>query len=154
MPLQWPPSLAAEIVDVSPTGQLVAFLRKRATDVAVVLPLAVAAQVSLAQTMLPQMGDVLWPGLVQDDIDRMHAAGARLYEGGSIGNVERWRSPDTKDAGEVKLTRSFTTRGMPCRTLEYTVRFDTARSSPSHYVLNWCKIESGEWKIVELPRPH
>jgi surface antigen len=141
------------MIEVSSTGLLVAFLRKRAA-VAAVLPLAVAAQVSLAQTMLPQMGDVLWPGLTQDDIDRMHAAGTRLYEGGSIGNVERWRSPDTKNAGEVKLARSFTTRGMPCRTLEYTVRFDKVRDSPSRYVLNWCKTESGEWKIVELPRPH
>jgi surface antigen len=152
--LPWPFPLAAEIIEVSPTDQLVAFLRKRAAGIAVVLALSVAAQVSLAQTLLPQMGDVLWPGLTQDDIDRMHAAGARLYEDRSIGNVERWRSPDTKDAGEVKLTRSFTARGMPCRSLEYTVRFDNVRDNPSHYVLNWCKTESGEWKIVELPHPH
>ncbi len=142
------------MIKVRPTGQLVACVRKRAVGIATGLLLSAAAQASLAQTLLPQMGDVLWPGLTQDDIDRMHAAGARLYEGGSIGNVERWRSPDTKDAGEVKLTRSFTTRGMPCHTLEYTIRFDNVRNNPSRYVLNWCKTEGGEWKIVELPRPH
>src|SRR5262249_9108158 len=32
----------------------------------------------------------------QDDIDRMEAAAARLYEGRSIGTIERWRNPDTK----------------------------------------------------------
>jgi surface antigen len=138
---------------VSTMGLLVACRRKRALGVAVGLLLISAANASQAQPLLPQMGDVLWPGLTQDDIDRMHAAAARLYEGSSIGTVERWRSPDSKDAGEVRLTRSFTAHGMSCRTLEYTVRFDQVRNSPSHYVINWCKTESGEWKIVELPRP-
>jgi surface antigen len=116
------------------------------------LALGSTAGVALAQPLMPLMGDVMWPGLKQDDIDRMHAAGERLYEGGSIGTVERWRNPDSKNAGEVKLTRSFEAQGMPCRTLEYTVRFDVARTKPSRYVINWCKTQSGDWKIVELPR--
>jgi surface antigen len=99
------------------------------------------------------MGNVFWPGLSQDDLNRMQAAGERLYEGTSIGTVERWRNPDTQNAGEVKLTRSFQSQGMPCRTLDYTVRFVSAPTKPSRYVTNWCKIASGEWKIVELPRP-
>jgi surface antigen len=94
-----------------------------------------------------------WPGLTQDDIDRMHAAAARLYEGRSIGTVERWRSPDSKDAGEVKLIRSFESHGMPCRTIDYTIRFESARNSPDHYIINWCRISEDTWKIVEIPRP-
>jgi surface antigen len=94
-----------------------------------------------------------WPGLTQDDIDRMHAAAARLYEGRSIGTVERWRSPDSKDAGEVKLIRSFESHGMPCRTIDYTIRFESARNSPDRYIINWCQVSGDTWKIVEVPRP-
>jgi surface antigen len=94
-----------------------------------------------------------WPGLSQDDVDRMNAAAARLYEGRSIGTIERWRNPDSRDAGEVKLVRSFESHGMPCRTLDYTIRFEGRQNSAEHYVLNWCKVEDGSWKLVELPRP-
>jgi hypothetical protein len=94
-----------------------------------------------------------WPGLPQDDVNRMTAAAARLYEGRSIGTVERWRSPDSKNAGEVKLTRSFATHGMPCRTVEYTIRFNEQRNQLDHYVLTWCKVGDEGWKIVEVPTP-
>ena len=53
---------------------------------------SVAANVSLAQLFLPNA--VAWPGLTQDSLDRMNAAAARLYEGRSIGTVERWRNPE------------------------------------------------------------
>jgi hypothetical protein len=124
---------------------------KQAFAVAVGVLLTSATPVSAAQ---PSAGfDLAWPGLSADDLDRMHAAAERLNEGRSIGTVERWRSPDSSDAGEVKLIRSFTTHGMPCRTLDYFIRFETQRDRLDHYVINWCKIPTGEWKIVELPPP-
>jgi surface antigen len=127
------------------------FARKCLLIVAAGLSLAsVAANPSVAQLILPNA--VAWPGLSQDNLDRMNAAAARLYEGHSIGTVERWRNPDSKDAGEVKLVRKFESHGMPCRVLDYIIRFETARNSPTHYVVNWCRIEGGEWRIVELPR--
>ena len=110
-----------------------------------------AAGISTAQTLVSS--DVAWPGLSRDDIDRMHAAAARLYEGRSIGTIERWRSPDSKDAGEVKLLESFEANHMPCRKIEYTIEFAVEKDRPSQYVMNWCKIPEGEWKIVELG-PH
>ena len=94
-----------------------------------------------------------WPGLTQDDIDRMHAAAARLYQGRSIGTVERWRGPDSKTAGVVKLIHSFDSHGMPCRTIDYTIRYESARNNPDHYILNWCRVTGDTWKIVELARP-
>lgn len=110
------------------------------------------AGVGRATAQLPS-GVLTWPGLPQDDLDRMGAASARLYEGRSIGTVERWRNPDTQDAGEVKLIRDFDTHGMPCRTLDYTIRFNEHRDRPDHYVLTWCRISEGTWKIVEVPGP-
>jgi hypothetical protein len=97
--------------------------------------------------------NLAWPGLSEDDVVRMHAAAARLYEGRSIGTVERWRSPESKDAGEVKLIRSFDSHGMPCRTIDYTIRFNERRNSPDHYVINWCRVSEDTWKIVELAPP-
>jgi surface antigen len=97
--------------------------------------------------------DLAWPGLTRDDVERMHAAAARLYEGRSIGTVERWRNPDTKTAGEIKLVRSFEASGMSCRRLEYTVRFEIVRDAPREYILNWCRLPDGAWKIVELVPP-
>ena len=103
--------------------------------------------------LAPSFSSVIaWPGLPQDDLDRMEAAAARLYEDRSVGTIERWRSPDTRNAGEVKLMRSFDSHGMPCRTLDYTIRFEEQKDRPSHYVLNWCKLPEGTWKIVELAR--
>ena len=127
---------------------------KCTSKVVVGLILSLEANPSSAQPIPFLVPDLAWPGLSKDDIDRMHSAAARLYEGRSIGTVERWRSPDSRNAGEVKLTHSFVSHSMPCRTLDYTVRFESAKDSPNHYVVNWCKIPSGEWKIVELARPH
>jgi hypothetical protein len=131
--------------------RFVVFLRKPALRVTVTVLFASTAAVSAAEPLLGN--DIAWPGLTQDDINRMHAAAARLYEGRSIGTVERWRSPDSKDAGEVKLIQSFNSHGMPCSTIDYVIRFDTERDNPDHYVINWCKVQGGEWKIVELAEP-
>jgi surface antigen len=107
----------------------------------------------LAAAPGPLVGaDLAWPGLSQSDVDRMQAAAARLYEGRSIGTVERWFNPDTKNAGEIKLVKSFSSNGMACRELDYVIRFDTVRNSPTRYTSDWCKLPSGDWKIVELPR--
>lgn len=124
----------------------------RAVVGAVALACGSGAGAALAQhaIFVPQLD---WPGLSQDDAARMHAAAARLYEGRSIGTVERWRSPASNDAGEVKLLESFDVRGMPCRTIDYTIRFDTNRDSPDHYVINWCRVQGGVWKIVEVVPP-
>ncbi|HEY0182240.1 MAG TPA: hypothetical protein VGC09_05475 [Rhodopila sp.] len=118
---------------------------------ALALPVFLAPGLSVAQTVFST--DVAWPGLTQDDIDRMHAAASRLYEGRSIGTIERWRSPDSKDAGEVKLIKSFKAHNMPCSRLDYTIRFNVVRDRPDHYVINWCKVPEGDWKIVEVVAP-
>ena len=109
--------------------------------------------VSTARAEVSALPVPAWPGLPRDDLDRMTAAAARLYEGQSIGTIERWRSPDSKNAGEVKLTHSFEAHGMQCRTIDYTIRFNEKRDRPDHYVLNWCKVPDDGWKIVEIPRP-
>ncbi len=89
------------------------------------------------------------PTIDQQSLDRMGAAAARLYEGRSIGTVERWRNPDTGDAGSVKLMAKPVLKGMPCRRIAYTTRPENADRPQAHYTLTWCKTASGEWKIVD-----
>jgi len=114
--------------------------------------LAFACHCAMAQRS-PFLPSIDRPGLTNDDMERMDAAAARLYQGRSIGTVERWRSPVSKNAGEVKLVRSFDTHGMPCRIIDYTIRFEVMRDSPDHYVITWCRVENNVWKVVEVPPP-
>ena len=100
-----------------------------------------------AQTY-PSLSQPAWANLSKDDLDRMNAAAARLYEGKSIGTVERWRNPDTGNAGSVRLEDRFESRGMPCWRLDYVIRVEQTKEHPSHYIINWCKTPAGEWKIV------
>jgi hypothetical protein len=138
-----------------PMNHFVLFLRRYGVSITTGCLLTLISQASLSQRLPSQLpsGQLAWPGLTPDDVDRMSAAAARLYEGRSIGTVERWRNPDTKDAGEVKLVRMFEANGMPCRTVDYLIRFETTRNIPRHFVSTWCKIPDDDWKIVELPRP-
>jgi surface antigen len=100
-----------------------------------------------AQTY-PSLSLPSWASLTKDDIDRMNMAAARLYEGHSIGTVERWRNPDTGNAGSVQLAGKFEAKGMSCWRLDYAVRTIDAKDHPTRYVVNWCKSPAGEWKIL------
>jgi surface antigen len=115
-----------------------------------ILGLAIASAPTVVPAQPIVLPEVAWPGLSQDDISHMHAAAARLYEGKSVGTMERWRSPNSKDTGEVRLIRSFEAHGMPCRTIDYTIRYEVTADNPDHYVLNWCRVSEDTWKIVEL----
>jgi hypothetical protein len=108
----------------------------------------IVALVALATPALAAYGG--GPTLTQDDITRMHAAIGSLNEGRPIGTVERWRSESSKDAGEVSLIRSFTAHGMPCNTIRYIVWFHSQPLSPSVFVLDWCRLGDGVWKIVDM----
>lgn len=118
---------------------------------AAALGIMTPGQSTVAQTLLND--DVAWPGLTRGDINRMHAAAARLYEGRSRGTIERWQNAHSKNGGEIRLLRSFTAHSMPCRTLEYTTRFNVDRTRLSRATVNWCMVQQGEWKIVELMPP-
>ena len=114
--------------------------------------LALCAVPAAAQ-LTPMLRNPAWPGLSGDDMARMHAAEVRLFEGHSIGNIERWRNPDTGNAGEVALVREYEAKGLPCRSLSYIIRFAENERAQGHYALNWCRLQSGEWKIVNTEPP-
>jgi len=116
-------------------------------SVAFGLIVALSAGMVAAQSSLVPYSAL--PPLTQDDIGRMNAAAAKLYEGRSVGTVEQWRSPESRNSGEVKLVRSFDASGMPCRTIDYTILIESAQATPYHYVINWCRIWGETWRIVQ-----
>jgi hypothetical protein len=97
-----------------------------------------------------------FPGLSQAALDNMHAAAAKLFDGRVAGAVETWATPDGGTSGTVQLLRSFTAYNMPCRTIDYVIELPGTLSTanPNHYVLNWCRIPAGAWKIVQIPTPN
>ena len=116
--------------------------------------LLIIPQASIAQGSFPLGALVPPPGTHQqalnaDDINRMNAAAEQLYRNRSIGTVERWRNPDSKNAGAVKLLSRFEAQGMPCWRMRYTIRFERTRNEAHPYVINWCNTADGEWKILE-----
>ena len=120
---------------------------------------ALALMVAITPAAVAQIGDydpaLTFPGLSQGALDSMHAAAAKLAEGRPIGTVEKWASPDGTMSGEVKLLHKFDSHNMPCGTVEYTigVQGTLSASYPSHYILNWCRLPDGVWKIVPVPTP-
>ncbi len=109
--------------------------------------IAAAPRSASGQEPLTPLG-IPWAGLNVDDIARMNAAAARLYGGHAIGTVERWRNPDTQDAGSVILQQHYEAGGMPCLRMEYTIRFQNAKQPPSHYAVSWCKAADDQWKMA------
>jgi hypothetical protein len=98
----------------------------------------------------PPLFSLTWPGLTGGDIERMGTASQQILQTASGDIVVQWQNPDSNHAGAVRLIRSFDAHGMPCRTLNYTIRYEELGDSPDHYVVNWCRLPEGEWKIVEL----
>ncbi len=118
----------------------------RARTIAIVLllimPHAVAAP--------PPLLGLTWPGLTREDIERMGAASEKVLQQASDNAAAVWQNPESHHAGVVRVVRTSEEHGMPCRLLDYTIRFEELVKSPDHYVVNWCRLPDGEWKIVEL----
>ena len=94
-----------------------------------------------------------FPALTHDDLDRMHAAAARLLKGRTrpIGASERWHGRGSGHDGEVRFVRGFNVNGIPCRTLDYSIRNLGAGDGDEDFILNWCLVPGEGWKIVEYP---
>ena len=91
--------------------------------------------------------------LSKADFSSMHVAASHLYENRTLGAVERWRGPKSKDSGTVELLRNFQTKGMQCARLQYRIVFARVDRSPQTYLVNWCKTGSGAWKIEDHTPP-
>ena len=130
-------------------------IRRTALTSAHVLALLIAA----APAVRAQIGDydpaLTFPGISHLTLEHVHAAAAKLFEGHPVGATEPWSSPDQPLSGQAKLLNVFDSSNMPCRTIEYSLSIQGTMSAkyPGRYVLTWCRVPDGVWKIVEVPPP-
>ena len=64
------------------------------------------------------------------------------------GASRNWHNPKSGNSGTVTLQRVFRANSMPCHALHYTVTL-AAQQTQRTYDINWCRIQTGEWKIAE-----
>ncbi len=109
--------------------------------------------VALAALLLPQPASAinalfLAKGplgyLKKDDITLARAEIRSALETGADGYTFTWNNPKTNASGTVTPTKTFTLKGMRCRTTEFTANAG-GRSGSS--TMNLCKTKDG-WKIV------
>jgi surface antigen len=84
-----------------------------------------------------------------DDFALMSAAASRLYQQDTVadGATDQWSNPKTGDSGTVTVLHSFEKSGMACRRVRYDILL-RAQTGKRTYTVNWCKTDSGEWKIA------
>ena len=63
------------------------------------------------------------------------------------GETRSWSNPQTGHAGTVSVDRVFRQDGMPCHALRYAI-IVAAGQTTQNYAFNWCRTETGEWKIL------
>jgi hypothetical protein len=87
--------------------------------------------------------------LTNEDMQMMgNAAGALTRDAARPGQTAAWDNPATGTSGTIELLETFQKDGMPCQKRRYV--FDNERKfGTSTFVLNLCRIPSGEWKVVE-----
>lgn len=87
--------------------------------------------------------------LTEADRDLAEQASARIYEAAapSIGASEAWINPSTGNHGTVTLIGFREYQGLPCRTLRHRLEIK-GYQRPIEFVLNRCRTEDGQWKLL------
>jgi surface antigen len=64
-----------------------------------------------------------------------------------VGDSRDWSNPASGASGHVTVRRVYTSKGMTCHALRNTMRANASAKSTT-YDTNWCRVPSGDWKIV------
>ena len=86
--------------------------------------------------------------LEPQDVEMLKAAAAQLYVGetAAVGDARQWSNADSGNAGTVKLVRIFDEGDLKCRRLQHDIQAKGS-ADPVRYIIDRCKVPSGEWKI-------
>lgn len=87
--------------------------------------------------------------MTEEDRHLAEQASARIYQAAapSIGTSETWHNPATGNHGTVTLVGFREYQGLPCRTLRHMLELK-GRDKPIELVLNRCRTEDGQWKLL------
>ena len=122
----------------------------RALSVLSLLSLSQVPGAALAQINITGRGA---PGidLTKEDQDMLMEAGSRLRPDSTpIGKSETWSNPESGNSGNVTLIERFRKKfqndDLPCQKVRHDLR-NTKEDKSRTYVVDVCRLPSGEWKI-------
>jgi surface antigen len=72
------------------------------------------------------------------------AAIAKVLEAPKAGAEASWDNPPSGRAGQAKILRTYSAKGLSCA----EVAHDFTKGSGGHYVLPFCQVADGSWKVA------
>jgi hypothetical protein len=87
-------------------------------------------------------------GITGEDIELIKRSAEPLYRSDIIGMVAHWENVKSGNSGTVRLRKIYELKGLSCREFLYTTQYH-GQKQPSITHVDWCKIASGEWKLVD-----
>jgi surface antigen len=110
------------------------------------LVLASAAVTALAQNSPFGRSDTM--DFDNEDLAAINGAASKIGQPNSkVGQTENWQNPKTGRSGSISLLQTFERYGLPCQKRRYTVD-STVKNPGSSYVMDFCRLPSGEWKTA------
>jgi surface antigen len=85
--------------------------------------------------------------LSSEDFGMINEVVSGMYEAGKIGVAQTWSNPKSGNSGSAKILDTFEYQGLPCRTIEHTVKI-RKRADPMTVVLKTCRDSDGAWKLI------
>jgi surface antigen len=82
------------------------------------------------------------------DMELIRRAAEPLFSAETAGAQTRWANAESGNSGAIRLRRIYELKGLSCRQLLYTTKY-RAETKPSATTLDWCRLPSGEWKLVD-----
>ncbi|HTV44215.1 MAG TPA: hypothetical protein VMF05_02770 [Stellaceae bacterium] len=64
-----------------------------------------------------------------------------------IGTTASWSNGESGNYGNIRLLKEYTSGGLRCETVEYTLATKRMAVHPEHYTLNSCRQPDGTWRI-------
>ena len=112
--------------------------------------LAVASSQTAEAQMINPFGKYNGPTLGKEDYKLAdEAVGALLNEKTpTVGAHNTWSNPASGNHGKFMVLEIFTSNGMPCRKVNESISYRKAGSAQRSFILDLCKLPSGEWKTV------
>ena len=70
----------------------------------------------------------------------------RLLKEKAVGKVIAWKNTESGNSETLRLTRVYSQKGYPCRTVNHSIKLKRERD-PRQYIINYCNV-GGSWKIA------
>ncbi len=110
--------------------------------------LIILASTAVTMAQINPFGRAGTIDLNNDDLQLMNGAASKLgQENSAIGQTETWQNPKSGRSGSISLMETFQKYGLPCQKRRYVVD-KTVKSQGSTYVMDLCRLPTGEWKLA------